>query len=544
MTLHTMGPRRARRTRWISVAAVSTAATVTLAVAIAGGGVAGAASAPNAQSAGNFLDATAGGNPIDPVLLLAFARAQNPGSVTDQNPLDVTVLNTINLPLTGALQFPQLLGITVGAANQVAMARSTGASYGASGAVLNSGAVSVGGDNAAVPSNATIDLSASGITGNSGVPVPGGTGTADALGDVTASIGAVSSIARVPAFGPPLASSWLSSCAADAATCYQIAALDLAMDSPLVGQVFTTISSQLASVLSGLATTAGGVGLPPECTFDAGLTSISLEGGAVVVDPTAATIAINVKDLVTSLLGKDLNGLPANTDLTKVVTDYLASPSGLAAGLSGAINALTTPLSDKFSACLTAMQSSGPIGAVAGLLLTLTTELTAGETQVTTTLADIVTALSAAASPLAPLGDVLGQLVDLGANIQPGVSSGDFTTALDALPKQGMTAPPVPYQYVVRALEVQILGGTATVGLANSAAGPSQALRGSDSANNPKQPRKPTKPKQPAVVNSGLGTPDQRPPLAPLLLGLGLVIAGGLGLYRRALAATVRGPRS
>jgi hypothetical protein len=528
------------------MAAVSTAATIAVAAAV-GGGAAGAATAPNAQSAGNFLDATVGGKPIDPELTLAFARAQNPGTVTDQNPLDVTVLGTVNLPLTGTLQFPPLppplLGITIGAANQVAMASSTGASYGASGAVLNSGAVSVGGDNAAVPSNATIDLSASGVTGNSGVPVPGGTGTADALGNVTASIGAVSSIARVPAFGPALPASWLASCSADAATCYQIASLDLTMDSPLVGQLFATISSQLAAVLDGLATTAGAIGLPPECSFDAGFTSISLESGAVVVDPLTGGITIDLKALVQALLGQDLNALPANTDLTKVVSDYLASPSGLAAGLSTAISGLATPLSSKFSACLTAMQGSGPIGAVAGLLLTLTTELTAGETQVTNTISGIVTALgtvTAGDSPLAPLGDVLGHLVGLGANIQPGVSGGDFTTALDALPKQGMTAPPVPYQYVVRALEVQILDRTATVALANSAAGPSQALRSSDSANNPKQPTKPTKPKQPAVVNSGQGMPDEGPPLAPVLLGLGVALAGGVGLYRRVLAATVR----
>jgi hypothetical protein len=204
MTVKSPTPgRRTPRGRWVPLAAAVTAATLTVAaVASAGGGAAGAATAPNAQSAGNFVDATIGGNPIDNIAKLAFARAQNPGSVTDQNPLDVTALNTINLPLTGALQLPKLLGITLGAVNQVALARSTGQSYGASGAVLNSGGVSVGGSNG-TPANASIDICASSVSGGKC-----GTGAQDALGEVKASIGAVSSIARTPQFGPALASSW------------------------------------------------------------------------------------------------------------------------------------------------------------------------------------------------------------------------------------------------------------------------------------------------------------------------------------------------
>src|SRR3954470_11917601 len=147
MTVKTTLPRRRGfRGRWVPLAAAATAATLTVAaVATAGGGAAGAATPPNAQSAGNFLDATLGGNPIDNIAKLAFARAQNPGNVTDQNPLDVTVLHALNLPLTGALQLPKLLGIDLGAANQTALAKSTGESRGSAGAVLNSGGVSVGG---------------------------------------------------------------------------------------------------------------------------------------------------------------------------------------------------------------------------------------------------------------------------------------------------------------------------------------------------------------------------------------------------------------
>src|SRR5437588_6622003 len=102
--------RASGRDRWIPFTALTTAAALLVAaIATTAGGAAGAATPPNAQSAGNFLDATIGGTPIDQIAKLQFARAQNPGSVSDQNPLNVTVLNSINLPLTGALQFPELL---------------------------------------------------------------------------------------------------------------------------------------------------------------------------------------------------------------------------------------------------------------------------------------------------------------------------------------------------------------------------------------------------------------------------------------------------
>src|SRR5438445_12708902 len=85
------------RSRWVPIAAATTAAALTAAaIATAGGGTAGAASAlPQAQSVGNFLDADLGGNPIDDVLKLAYATAKSPGTQSVQNPLDATVLNAI-----------------------------------------------------------------------------------------------------------------------------------------------------------------------------------------------------------------------------------------------------------------------------------------------------------------------------------------------------------------------------------------------------------------------------------------------------------------
>ncbi len=523
---------RIGRSRWAPFAAGATAVALTVAAVVtAGGGTAGAATAPNAQSAGNFLDATIGGNPIDDIAKLAFARAQNPGSVTDQNPLDVTALNAINLPLTGALQLPQLLGIDLGAANQLALAKSDGTSRGASGAVLNSGGVSVGGDGGASPANATIDLTAAGIAGNSPIPIPGGDGSADALGGVTASIGAVSSIARTPEFGPALASSWLSTCTQSDPTCYNIASVDLTLGSPLVGGILGTVTDTLDTVLGTLATAAGAVGLPAACSFSSGLGSITLENGAVVIDASTGSISIHLKQLLETLLGKDLNDLAPNTDLLAFLLDYLASPDGLAAGLQGVINGLTAPLADKFTACLTALGNSGPIGQVAGLLVTLTNTLTAGQATLETTISDLVSGLAGAAgvSPLAPIGDLLSQLIGIGVNVQPQVASGDFDTNLDTLPKQGMTPPPVPYEHTVRAIELQLLGTSGvTVALANSAAGPSKpavAPTPTPTATSTSRSVGPTS--VPTGVPAGAGTHGGSPALPITLLALGLMFAGG-----------------
>jgi len=64
-----------------------------------------------------------------------------------------------------------------------------------------------------------------------------------------------------------------------------------------------------------------------------------------VINSHDASITIHLKKLLETLLGKDLNALPANFDLINFLLDYLSSPSGLAAGLAGVIDGITTPLS-------------------------------------------------------------------------------------------------------------------------------------------------------------------------------------------------------
>ncbi len=246
---------RLARKRWIPVAAGATAAVLTAgAIATAGGGAAGAATAPQAQSAGNFVDATIGGNPIDQIAALKYARAQAPGTEVVQNPLDVTALNSINLPLTGALQLPTLLGIKLGAANQVAKANVDGSSYGAAGAVNNSGGVSVGGNNNAFPANATIQLERLGYRRRPGCRArrtrPRQHQPGRRLG------GRRRRRSATPRPAPPQ---------------YKIADVNVELASPVLGNLLGTVGTSLTSALATLTAAAGAGGLPPACNITTGL---------------------------------------------------------------------------------------------------------------------------------------------------------------------------------------------------------------------------------------------------------------------------------
>jgi hypothetical protein len=492
-------------------------------VATAGGGAAGAATAPNAQSAGNFVDATIGGNPIDDIAKLAFARAQNPGNVTDQNPLDVTALNAIHLPLTGALQLPKLLGIDLGAANQTALAKSTGESRGSAGAVLNSGGVSVGGGGE--PANASIDLCASAISGgrctNTG---------ADALGRVSLSVGAVASIARTPQFGPALASGWPAGCKQSEPTCYQIASLGLQLGSPalgdLLGQVNTTVSgvvTQLGTALGPIVSVLNGLNLnlPNSCTLSPDTVNnvLSFEGGGVKINVASAQVTIDLAKVLAQA-GLNLNNLPPNTDLVAWLLDHLTTI--LTTGLTNLINGLVNPLLTALNNCVPALQQLTQ--AVSQLLGALTTSINGLKNTLNGILQPILDAIS-------PLLDALGGLVDIGVNVQPQVASGDFDSNLDTLPKQGMTPPPVPYQHTVRAIEVQVLGDGLSVALANSSAGPSHGPIVCCAPPPSSSSVPPTT--VPTGVPAGAGTHGGSPTLPIVLLSLGLLFAaGGVVSYR------------
>lgn len=422
------------RSRSLRLVAGVAATTVTVAgVAFAGGQGAGAATAPAAQSVGNFLDATLGGQPLDPIAKLKYANAVAPGSQSVQNPLDATLLNALNLPLTGALQLPQLLGITLGAANQVAVAHPDGYSYGASGLVNNSGGVSVGGNNAAFPASATIDL-----TGSNN-PLAG-------IATLQAKIGAVSALAQTPVgVGKP------------GATSYNIAGVQLVATSPLLKSLLSPVAGGvggLGGLLAPITQALGGL-LPAQCQINGTISNgISLANGGVVIDIANASLTIDVEKILQTLK-LDLNNLPANTDLLKYVIDNL--PTILSQGLGGLLTSIINPL----TACLN-------VPALGGLLKSLTDPLTA-------LLGQLGTALQGVTNGLGAITDGLANLVSIGVNVQPNGPKGTFTSAMQATPKQG--TPVVAGQTIVRAVEVKLLGGKlASVALANAAAGPSAGV--------------------------------------------------------------------
>jgi hypothetical protein len=498
--------------------------TVTVAVALVAFAApdAGAAAAPkpNAQSVGNFLDATLGGAPLDRVAALKYARATAPGATSTQNPLDATVLDSVHLPLTGALQLPSLLGIRLGAVNQVAVAKKDGYSYGAAGAVRNSGGVSIGGDNAAFPADARIELTASGLGGNA-VALPGG-GNAYALGGVTLTTGAVSALAQTPAgYGKA------------GTTAYQIAGLQLELGSPALGALLGDVLSSTTKVLQQVATAAGAATSKlTGCDLTSGAvpSRISLENGAVVINPAAATITVSLAKLL-AVLGLDLNALPANTDALSYLLGYLADPNGLAKGIQGVIDGLVDPLVARYEQCAGVLDALGPLDAP---LKTLLATLVGGKQTLENSVSALVGSLTGAAgaNPLAPIATLLDRLLDIGINVQPNGPAGPkgaaFTDPLAATPKQGTAV--VPGQTIVRALELTVAagagrGGLLTLALANAAAGPSAATpsvarsHGVDAATAGPAAA-------PTAVPAGLGAHGS--PTAPIVLLIaGLVLAGG-----------------
>lgn len=508
-----------------SLRALAGTVTVALAlVALAAPDAGATAATPDAQSVGNFLDATLGGAPLDRVAALEYARARVPGSTSAQNPLDATVLDSVRLPLTGAVQLPQLLGVRLGAVNQVAVAKKDGYSYGAAGAVRNSGGVSIGGDNAAYPADARIELTASGLGGNA-VALPGG-GSADALGGITLTTGAVSALAQTPAgHGKP------------GTTAYQIAGLDLELGSPALGQLLGGVLRSTTTVLRQVATAAGAVtGTLTGCDLTSGAvpSRISLEKGAVVLDPATATITVSLARLL-DVLGLNLNALPANTDVLGYLLGYLADPNGLAKGIQGVVDGLVDPMVAKYQQCSGALNALGPLAAP---LQTLLDTLIGGKKTLEDTASGLAAALTGAAgaNPLAPIATLLDRLLDVGVNVQPNGPAGPkgaaFTDPLAATPKQGTAV--VAGQTIVRALEVTVAAGAGrdgilTLALANAAAGPSAASpaaapsHGVDAATAGPAA-------VPTAVPAGLGAHGT--PAAPIALLLAGLVLAGAGLVR------------
>ncbi|MGH8862821.1 MAG: choice-of-anchor G family protein [Jatrophihabitantaceae bacterium] len=463
------------------------------------------AASPRAQAVGRFLDGAAGGSPIQAIVDLHDARATNPGTVSDQNPLDITVGGQGDIPLSHKLQLPGSGdAFHVGAANQVAAARSSGYSLGASGAVANSGGASLGGQGAGY-GNATLDLSQSALP-SSPIPLPGG--NQPSIGSLVASIGAVSARAHTPA-----------GVGSAADTHYGIGSLALTLSSPALAGV-------LAQVGNALTPPAGLPVSTPACSFKTQLLSTaSVGGGALTIDPSSGAVTIDVPAALNAL-GVNINLLPANTDLLAYVTKYLSSANGLSAGVQQTIGGTLTTQKENFLACSTALDRTGQ-------LPTFARQLATGQQTLADAIKNVVDKLKAGAgpSPLAPITDGLKQALQIGVNVQPNGPRGSYTSALRATPDQATGV--VAGQTIVRAIEIDLGGGKGvSLALANAAAGPSGGS-GVEPTHAPAGPVRHN-----AIVPTGIpaglgpiggGTPD----LPLVLLAGGLLLAGAGALAWR-----------
>lgn len=544
-------PRTRRRAARVTAAAVTVGVAVG-AIVTSGGGSAAAAT-PISQSVGRFVDGSVGGNAIQSLADLVDARAKAAPDTTVRNPLEAKVLSALDVPLGKALQLPGGGVFTLGVANQIAQARTDGSSYGASGAVSNTGGVDLTDNQGAFPSDAKIDLSSAALGSvsipglpTSGLPtLPTGglpSGSVPALGGLTADIGAVQALAQTLTGGQISAPQ------------SKVATVSLELGSPALGALLKQLKTLLSSsVLSGFGTglqkVIGTLGtLPASCglTLNPALTpdkiyldstgkTATQANSAVTVDIAQSTITVNVGALIQKLLGTDISHLNvSNFDLIKFLVQNL--PSILSTGLTSVVTGITDSLKSQFTACSSAL-TTGPLGtALTPVLSGLTGPagvLTVGQKTLTDAIASLAAPFaSSGASGLAKLANGLSTVADIGLNVQSGPvvqpreKTYAFTTGLKATPDQA--TPVVAGQSLVRAIEIDLLNtGTPGVALAlgNAAAGPSSAAPATSAPPATNVPSTAI----PTGVPAGLAAhQDNGSPLGPIaLIAVGLVVAVG-----------------
>ncbi len=458
-------PSRARQGMALGVTTVVSAGAV-----VAGAGVANAADTPVSQSRGWFLSGSALGVDLDDIVELDSARAVNTGSpatVTQLNPLGATLLNSLHIPL-GPINLLEGNGLlTLGAVNQAAIARSNGSAIGASGAVSDSGAIAVAGNNNVPASTAKLDLGGL-LASNLGTGLVGG------LLDVDLIVGAISANAKQAESKDGKQGSQVGD--------YRIADLKLELQSPILSGLLGSLglgalqgnvdaldnpggailglpalTGLLSGVLPALGVASADVTNLPNLAAIVGATDTTLGSGAVTVDLTNGKITVDVEALLISL-GLDLNNLPPNTELVRLILNALADRVGdlVADELGNLADRLTDAIDDiEVDAVTTLLGVDTPLvlgPVVNGAIDTVLDGVLA------TLLAPVTGAVSGVAGPLlSPLFDALEDLLSIRVNVQ-NKSGGTFTE---------------------RALQIRVLPGgntLATVNLASASVGPGQGL--------------------------------------------------------------------
>ena len=368
-----------------------------------------------------------------------------------------------------------------------------------------------------------------------------------------------------------------------------VADLQLAIGSPALGALLsqlndafqTNVVDGLGALSPTLATALNTIGFKG-CSLTAPTsTTIKLEGGGVVIDPTTGTVTVDLKILLKRLLGIDIAHLStSNFDLVKFLVEKL--PTILSKGLESVVNGLTTSLENQFTACTNALTSALsalpiplPTGTLTDALKTLQGDIKDGINSVADPL------ISSSSSGLSTLASGLTGVADIGLNVQSGPKiqphniTYKYTTQLSKTPDQATKV--VKGQSLVRAIEIDLLDASAgaasgglpsglptlpgtssvnarqlagahqaaaatsgnsvvSLALANAAAGPSVAAPTvTRTTSTPNTPTTTTGTDIPTGVPAGAaGHSDGGSPLLPVaLVLLGLMVAGGGALSLR-----------
>jgi hypothetical protein len=429
-------PSRARQGVALGVTTVVSAGAV-----IGGAGAAQAATTPISQSKGIFLSGSALGVDLDSIVKINSAAAVNTGSpatVTQLNPLGVTLLNSLNVPL-GPVNLLKGNGLlTLGAVNQAAIARSNGSAIGASGAVSDSGAIAVGGKDGVPASTAKLDLG--GLLASSlGTNLVGG------LVDADLSVGAISANATQA-----------TGVNGNQVGHYNIASLKLNLQSPLLAGLLSGLNlgsqqSQLTGLTGSLnalplSTLLGpvlgllGTSNPtltatniPNLANIVAAQDLTLGSNGVTVDLANGKITVDVEALLKSL-GLDLNNLPPNTEIVKLILDAVTkNVTNLAKGavqkLKSDITAAVNNITVTGSATGLGLPLLTPLGTVVPISLTSITPQIDGVLNpvLDTVLTPVQSLLGSVTGPLLdPLFNALEKVLSIRVNVQ-NKSGGAFT---------------------------------------------------------------------------------------------------------------------
>jgi hypothetical protein len=452
-------PNRARQGMALGVTTVVSAGAV-----VAGAGVAQAADTPVSQSRGWFLSGSALGVNLDDIVELDSASARNTGGATDTqlNPLGATLLKNLHVPL-GPVNLLEGNGLlTLGAVNQAAIARANGSAIGASGAVSDSGAIGVDSQSNVPASTAKLDLG--GLLGTNL-----GNGLTDGLLDVDLIVGAISANAKQAETKNDTQGKQEGD--------YRIADLKLNLQSPLLAGLLGTLNlGGQQSQLTGLDTAISGLnlnsllggllgGLLGTPTVTAGNLPVLADivaaqdtqvgDGAVSIDLSNGKITVDVEKLLQSL-GLDLNNLPPNTELVRLILDALTDHVG------DLVKDVLNDLTDDITSAIGNITYSGTALPLLGLPVPQVldpAQLKAALSGPVLTLLDpvldpVTDLLGDVAGPLLdPLFDALEDLLSIRVNVQ-NTTGGTFTE---------------------RAIQIRVLPGAnnlATVNLASATVGP------------------------------------------------------------------------